>query len=108
MTDLLGVEIHRSPGRVHLSQPSYVDKLVGKWFPDGPPEQRNETKVPAGTDLPQLVADALTVTVLPAADNIRAYQSLVGALIYASVNTRPDVAYAIGMLCRAMAKPTQT
>ena len=37
---------------------------------------------------------------------IKAYQSLVGALLYAAINTRPEVAYAVGMLCRAMAKPT--
>ena len=29
-----------------------------------------------------------------------------GALLYATSYTRPDVAYAIGMLCRAMSKPT--
>eukprot|EP00965_Chrysotila_dentata_P040191 1334550-Pleurochrysis_carterae.AAC.1 len=34
------------------------------------------------------------------------YQSLVGALLYCSTQTRPDVAYAVGMLCRAMSCPT--
>ena len=38
---------------------------------------------------------------------LRAYQSIVGALLYCAVNTRPDIAYAVGMLCRAMGKPTQ-
>ena len=37
---------------------------------------------------------------------VRKYQSLCGALLYYAVNTRPDVAYAIGMLCRSMARPT--
>lgn len=37
---------------------------------------------------------------------VRDYQSLVGGLLYAASNTRPDVAYAVGMLCRAMSKPT--
>ena len=39
-------------------------------------------------------------------DFLRRYQSLVGALLYCSGNTRPDVAFAVGMLCRAMSKPT--
>ena len=29
-----------------------------------------------------------------------------GALLYCSVNTRPDVAFSVGYLCRAMSKPT--
>ena len=36
----------------------------------------------------------------------RRYQSLVGALLYCSGNTRPDVAFAVAMLCRAMSRPT--
>ena len=31
---------------------------------------------------------------------------VVGAILYCSVCTRPDIAYATGMLCRAMTKPT--
>jgi len=36
------------------------------------------------------------------AEFLRRYQSLVGTLLYCSGNTRPDVAFAVGMLCRAM------
>ena len=39
-------------------------------------------------------------------DLLKRYQSIVGALLYCATNTRPDVAYAVGMLCRAMGKPT--
>jgi len=42
----------------------------------------------------------------PDASIIKEYQSLVGALLYCATNTRPDIAYAVGMLCRAMSKPT--
>jgi hypothetical protein len=37
---------------------------------------------------------------------LKDYQSLVGSLLYCAVNTRPDVAYSVGLLCRAMGKPT--
>ena len=38
---------------------------------------------------------------------LKDYQGLVGALLYCAVNTRPDVAYSVSLLCRAMGKPTQ-
>ena len=53
-----------------------------------------------------MVADALANVDERSAADIKAYQSLVGALLYASTNTRPDIAFAVGYLCRAMAKPT--
>ena len=37
---------------------------------------------------------------------LNAYQSLVGALLYCATNTRPDIAYYVGLLCRAMSCPT--
>ena len=39
---------------------------------------------------------------------LRAYQAMyiAGSLLYCATHTRPDVAYAAGMLCRAMSRPT--
>eukprot|EP00966_Prymnesium_polylepis_P232313 5373216-Prymnesium_polylepis.1 len=33
---------------------------------------------------------------------LKRYQSVVGGLLYCSTNTRPDIVFAVGMLCRAM------
>ena len=38
--------------------------------------------------------------------DVRRYQSLVGALLYCATQMRPDVAYAVGMCCRCMSRPT--
>ena len=89
-----------------LKQPSYITKLVNTYLPDGVPSSFQSNKRPCSSDLAQLVADALSSSEERSEREIRAYQSLVGALLYCATNTRPDVAYSVGMLCRAMAKPT--
>ena len=108
MSDLLGVDITPSPdcSKVTLRQTGYIDRLVAKWFPDGAPALTRSNKVPAGPDLAQLVADALASTEVPCSSAVRDFQSIVGALLYAATNTRPDICYAVGMLCRAMSRPT--
>ena len=66
--------------------------------------QRGST--PSLPDLPQLVLDAMTSDVPVDPILLKRYQSLVGALLYCSTNTRPDVAYAVNVLCRAMSRPS--
>ena len=75
-------------------------------MPDGPPLGQF-SKVPCDQSLPQLVADALSQCDDIDAALLKQYQSIVGSLVlYCATQTRPDVAYAVGMLCRAMGKPT--
>ena len=117
MTDLLSVEINRDQGDIVLRQSSYIAKLLATYAPDGVPvsafgadyplSAQQASRAPADSGLPKRVltaveqrADEIDPTLL------KAYQSLVGALLYCAVNTRPDVSYAVGMLCRAMGKPT--
>eukprot|EP00965_Chrysotila_dentata_P142141 4699215-Pleurochrysis_carterae.AAC.1 len=73
-------------------------------MPDGVPARFQRTHAPAANDLPKLVDAALAAkSDEPALTPLlRSYQSLVGALLYCSTQTRPEVAYAVGMLCRAM------
>ena len=106
VSDLLNVEMQRVDGGVELKQTSYIEKLVKEWLPDGIPSNIHINAAPHTECLPDLVLQALSSVEPVDPDLLRRYQSLVGSLLYAATNTRPDIAYAVGMLCRAMGKPT--
>lgn len=116
VSDLLSIEIDRVDDHVRLRQTAYIEKLMQTYSPDGQPSTPFSTmklssqpaaRTPSGPELPQMVADALTQSSESIdRDLLKAYQSITGALLYCAVNTRPDVAYTVGMLCRAMGKPT--
>ena len=105
--DLLGIEFRfESDGCIVLHQQTYVEKLAADFFPDGVPATAQANKPPCDTTLPLHVAEAMSLTDEIDGALLKRYQSLVGALLYCSGNTRPDVAFAVGMLCRAMSRPT--
>lgn len=52
-------------------------------------------------------SDAVTCTDEVDRDLLKRYQSLLGGLLYPATNTRPDIAYAVGLLCRAMSRPSE-
>ena len=106
VTDLLGIDISVEDAHVCFRQHNYIDRLAAEFFPDGVPSDLKRTSVPCLLDLPQLVLEAVDSAheVDPALQ--KTFQSLVGALLYCATNTRPDVAFAVGMLCRAMSRPT--
>ena len=107
LSDLLGIEFTRGDHVIELRQPKYIEKLAAEFFPDGVLDTAaQQHKVPCDRDLPALVNLALLADATPDAALLRRYQSLCGALLYASTNTRPDIAFSTGMLCRAMGKPT--
>ena len=62
--------------------------------------------VPCLPELPQQVLEAVDSKEEVDAVLLKKYQSLVGALLYCATNTRPDIAFAVGMLCRAMSRPS--
>eukprot|EP00965_Chrysotila_dentata_P018247 607083-Pleurochrysis_carterae.AAC.1 len=77
-------------------------------MPDAVPARFQRTHASAPDDLPNVVEAAIAAkTDEPASASLqKAYQSLVGALLYCSTQARPDCAFAVGMLCRAMGCPT--
>ena len=106
ITDLLNIEISREGPAVVLRQKAYIEKLVAQWFPDGPPAHILANSTPHVDNLPGLVLDAVCSNEPIDHHEQRRYQSLVGSLLYAATNTRPDIAFSVGMLCRAMARPS--
>lgn len=105
LNDLLGVEFSNSGGVVTLRQSAYIEKMVAAHLPGGSGGVGGRS-LPYDMALPQHVADALAQTDDVDPELITKYRSLVGALLYCSTNTRPDVAYTVDMLSRALGKPT--
>eukprot|EP00965_Chrysotila_dentata_P181126 5979238-Pleurochrysis_carterae.AAC.1 len=108
VSDLLNVDITTDSCSVCLTQENYIAHLVSTYMPDGVPLSFHKTRSPASETLPKLVEQALLSKPQRTIDPklLSSYQSLVGALPYCSTHTRPDIAYAVGMLCRAMGCPT--
>ena len=106
LSDLLGVEFIFLNGKVKLHQQKYIERMVTEFVKGEVPGSAQSNKRPYHKDLAQWVADALTSEDDIDPDFVKQYQSIVGALLYCATNTRPDICYAVGMLCRAMSKPT--
>jgi hypothetical protein len=100
---LLGVQIdrERSARTLHLSQRQYTLDLLDRFgFADCSPVS---TPLDPGSRL-----DMSQCPQTPEDDEFmrdKPYVSAVGALMYLVIATRPDIAHAVGVLCRFMSKP---
>jgi hypothetical protein len=102
-TQLLGIEIHRdrSNRRLSISQSQYISDLLQEHaLHDSKPVS---TPLNPGSRLstsmrPQNDSEALEMKQYP-------YISVVGSLMYLAITTRPDIAYAAGVLARFNSNP---
>ena len=100
---VIGIKIHRdrSRGILGLSQETYINKILERfWMKDCSPSVA-----------PIMKGDKLSLNQCPknnleneSMKNIP-YASVVGSLMYAQVCTRPDIAYAVGVLGRYQSNP---
>ena len=106
ISDLLNVEISSENGAVVLRQTKYIERLVETYVPEDVHDSFRVTDTSADPALPKLVTEALSSECEPAVKELREFQAIIGSLLYCATHTRPDVAYAVALLCRAMSRPT--
>ena len=82
--------------------------VAGYFSADSPNPELHLSRGPCGKDIEELVALALRDENQPDAEDVRAFQSIVGALLYQrSYEYAPGRQLRhVGMLCRAMSRPT--
>ena len=108
IADLLNVEISREGKQVVLRQRGYIDRMCGLHLPDETAADWKRVKTPCTDALPRAVSDAQSSATEPRDPAlVKRYQSLVGALNYCATNTRPDIAFSVGYLSRALSCPTE-
>lgn len=106
MRHFLNIKITRTTNYLRMDQSVYARKIITKfssWM--GPPSKCK--KHPFPDNAMELLAD----TTPPTKEEEEyfkffPYRSIVGALLYLSTYTRPDISYAVGVLARFGSKPT--
>lgn len=89
---ILGIQIKRlNNGSIALSQEAYINTLLERF--------KMQNARPASTPLPlglKLYKESMPLD----PDLVKLYRSIVGSLTYAMTGTRPDLAFAVGLLGR--------
>ena len=100
---VVGLEVIRDEkrGTTSISQGHFIDELAVRYNQDSMPMA--PTPLSSGfeftsEDCPSTEADKVEMSHLP-------YRSLVGALMYVMIGTRPNIAFAVGCLSRYLINP---
>ena len=97
----------RTRGSLTLDQSVYTEKILNKFAVHlGPIAKTRSSPMPSdAADRLSRPDTDLTTDQQQYIDNFP-YRSLIGAALYLSMNTRADIAYAVGVLSRHSSKPT--
>ena len=94
----LGVNFNQANGCVSLSQKRYLQKLLEKFGLS----DANAVATPMDVNVKLVKNDSHSKRVNPTL-----YQSMVGSLLHAARATRPDIAYAVGIVSKFNNEPTE-
>ena len=110
MVDLLGIEVKRNDnGSIKLHAEKFIKKLVSRFFPNGVPSGLREQSTPYTSQIRERVIEALSQRSPdgPAhPELVKPCQERLGSLMYLCNSARPDIVYAVHLLCRCMSCPT--
>ncbi|KAA5550503.1 hypothetical protein F3G54_33420, partial [Pseudomonas aeruginosa] len=97
-TYYLGLQIHRGKdGSIFINQEAYAKKVLDRFQMS----DCNPVSTPIERETIQEGKEETEASCFP-------YREAVGALAYLMVGTRPDIAYAIGVVSRKLEKPVKT
>lgn len=105
LSDICGIEVSENSEHIVLKLCNYITKMADSFLPA---EKRSKAAhTPALESLPRLVDIALDQEPSNIDPKLlRRYRAIVGSILFASTTVRADIAYAAGMLSRAMSRPT--
>ena len=93
-------------GSIKLHQKKYIEKIVERFMPKGPTNVVQRGSLPFSKDFLQNIVDALSQTEVEHPELVKEMQQRIGCLMYAATSTRPDIAFPVHQLCKALHKPT--
>lgn len=98
---ILGLQITRSDSFLSISQETYVLKIAKRFGLD-------QSK-PVNTPLPSNFSMTESDKAEPlTSDQQKVYQSMIGAVMYAAMGTRVDIAFTLQLLSRRLQSPTKS
>jgi hypothetical protein len=104
----LGITIDIHDDHIKLHQRSYAKEVISRFnhlISDKKRKNDVKTPLPPGIKLTKESSTSETVKQREYTKNFP-YQSVIGAIMYLAVHTRPDLAYTVNLLSRFNSKPT--
>jgi hypothetical protein len=94
----MSIEQDKEQNSIKLHQKEYICSMIEKYGLS----EANPVSTPVDVNVKLVKDDEISKEVDP-----KLYQSMVGSLLYAAMTTRPDIAYAVGVVSKFNSKPSE-